>query len=105
MPVTVILDPDPLVSSVLPADLGRFRISSDTASARGVRPFGLTRTTVVPSERADIISSLRYDSVRQVTVDDHGAPIVHSAKGRPTTNSDSTTKEDNQEWTDTDPDD
>lgn len=86
--MSAIFDPDPLVPGVLPADLARFRISSDTASAPGVRPFGLTRTTVVPDEQVETISGFHYDPVRQTTVDDHGIPVIHAADKRHQTNCD-----------------
>jgi putative ATP-grasp target RiPP len=91
---------DPLEPGLLPADPYWLEVSHDVPSAPGVRPFGLTRITVVPEEQIVVVAGLRYDPARQITVDADGVPAVHPTGRRQPTHSPDPTREDNQTWTD-----
>lgn len=98
--VLALAEPDSLEQGLLPADPYWLEVSQDVPSAPGVRPFGLTCTTVVPEEKAVIVTGLSYDPARQITVDADGVPAIYSAGHRQPTHSPETTKEDGQTWTD-----
>jgi len=101
---TPVLDTDPLSPALLPARSWVSRISMDAPSGRQSRPFGLTRLRVVPEDQRVHVTGFHYDPVRQISVTTAGEPLVHSPLAATTTTS-STTKADNQTWTDRDPDD
>ena len=91
---------DALEQGLLPADPYWLAMSPDVPSSSGVRPFGLTRATVVPEEKIVVISGMTYDPVRQISVDADGVPEIHAAGPRNGTPCSQTTKEDGQTWTD-----
>jgi putative ATP-grasp target RiPP len=95
-----IASPDPLEPGLLPADPYWLEVSHDVPSVPGVRPFGLTRTTVVPEEQIVVVAGLRYDPARQITVDAEGVPAICSTDRRHPTHSARDTQEDEQHWTD-----
>lgn len=66
-----------LEPNLLPAAAHELADSTDVPSPAGVRPFGLTHTTVVPDD-VDFASldGLTYDPARQVNVDANGEPAT-----------------------------
>jgi putative ATP-grasp target RiPP len=100
-----IASPDPLEPGLLPADPYWLEVSHDVSSAPGVRPFGLTRTTVVPEEQIVVVAGLRYDPARQITVDAEGVPAICSPGRREPTYSTQWTVQDMQRWPDNNADD
>jgi putative ATP-grasp target RiPP len=91
---------DPLAPGLLPADPYWLEVSHDVPSAPGVRPFGLTCTSVVSEGQIVVVAGLRYDPARQITVDADGVPAVHPTGRRQPTHSPQTTAEDGQTWPD-----
>jgi putative ATP-grasp target RiPP len=62
--------------TLLPAAAPELVYSADVPSPAGVRPFGLTHTTVVPDDALVALDHLRYDPVRQLNVDSDGRPAT-----------------------------
>jgi putative ATP-grasp target RiPP len=101
----VLVERDSLEPGLLPADPYWLEVSSDAPSTPGVRPFGLTRTSVVPQDKITVIAGICYDPIRQITVDDEGVPAIHLAARKQPSHSPETTQEDGQTWTDQNADD
>jgi len=95
---------DPLAPALLPGAPWEFPVSTDLPSGPATRPFGLTRTSVVPESQREHVTGIRYDSQSQLTVTADGGPLVHSPFSAVTTTSRTTTR-DMQHWNDYDPDD
>lgn len=90
-----------LDTNLLPATAHELARSTDAPSPSGVRPFGLTHTTVVQDNAVVSLDGLRYDPVRQINVDTMGHPVTgpdHVIRMGTTHN----TKYDNQWFTDKD---
>lgn len=69
--MTTFLDPN-----LLPTADHELAYSTDAPSPTGVRPFGLTYTTVAPDDAVTSLDGLRYDPVRQLNVDTSGEPAT-----------------------------
>lgn len=63
-------------TTLLPAAARELAYSTDVPSPVGVRPFGLTHTTIVPDDVLIVLDHLRYDPVRQLNVDTDGRPVT-----------------------------
>ena len=68
------LDPWPV--RLFPTESTELLLSTDLPSRPDVRPFGLAMTTVVTEDPLPDRTGLRYDPVRQLTVDVAGEPVA-----------------------------
>lgn len=88
--------------NLLPAAAGILTHSTDAPSVGVLRPFGLTRTTVVDDSELADLSGLRYDSLRQVNVTAGGASAVTNTDHILRAGTQTDTRYDNQWFTDND---
>lgn len=72
--MTSVLDPN-----LMPARKASLEVSDDVPSNGDLRPFGLTRGTLLADgEAMTTLDGMTYDPARQVNVDTDGRPVVDS---------------------------
>lgn len=88
--------------NLLPAAAASSAHSTDVPSVGVLRPFGLTRTTVVDDGELADLSGLRYDPQHQVNVTAAGTPAVAGTDHILRAGTRTDTRYDNQWFTDND---